>query len=256
MIELVLDALAVTRNGRALLKPTTAHVGPGGFTAIVGPNGAGKSTLLRAAAGLIAATGTARIDGHSVPAMTAHHRARMLGYLPQRHDFAWPIPVRDMVALGQYAFGVQPHRAAGQQDAVAAAMTACGIAALADQPVDQLSGGECALAALARVLVANTPLLLLDEPVAALDVARQYAVLEHLAGLAARGRTIVAVLHDIALVAQFADYILWMADGAVVATTDASQAAIIMQVRQLFGQLVAWSDTGTRAVPYFQRQLP
>lgn len=253
MTELVLDALSVARRGRMLLHPVTARIAPGRFTAIVGPNGAGKSTLLRAAAGLVPATGAALVAGQRTAAMSHVARARLLGFLPQQHDFAWPVTTRAMVGLGLYAFGGEPATTTAHDAAIDAALAACGIAALAHQPVDQLSGGETALVALARVLVADTPLLLLDEPVAALDVARQYAVLEHLAVLTTHGRTVVAVLHDIALVAQFADRILWLNGGKLIADTDASVDIISNQVQRLFGRAVHWNDSASRPAPYFQR---
>lgn len=250
--ELQLDRLSVDVRGRTLLHPICARMAPGAITAIVGPNGAGKSTLLRAAAALVPANGAAKVDGKAVAALNPIDRARTISFLPQSHEFAWSIPVRAMVSLGQYAFGAGMKSGEAEAAAADAAMASLGIIDLAEQPVDQLSGGERALAALARILAASTPILLLDEPVAALDVARQYAVLEHLARLASEERNVIVVLHDLALVAQFADRILWLDGGKLIAASDASRASIDHYCETVFGRPMFWS-TGTEPVPFFRR---
>ena len=254
MVDLILDRLAVTMEGRALLHPCTMTIRPGRFVAVVGPNGAGKSTLLRAIAGLVPAQGSAHYDDRIIAALHPAERARLIGYLPQAHDFAWPMPVRDMVALGLYAFGGTIDRAAIAHR-VDAVLAVCGIAALADRPVDRLSGGERAMAVLARVLIADTPVLLLDEPVAALDIGRQYQLLEQLAACCTAGKTVMVVLHDLGLVQQFADDILWIEGGALVANTDNSAAVIDLHAPRLLGRAPCWSGGDTDADPalYFRR---
>jgi iron complex transport system ATP-binding protein len=239
--ELILDQLAVTVRGHALLHPVDATLRPGRITAVVGANGAGKSTLLRAIAALIPAAGAARYGAQKLAKMAPRDRARLLAYLPQAQDIAWSMPVRDMVALGRYAFGEAPDGV--NSAAIDQALDACGIAHLADRAVDCLSGGEHAMAALARVLVTGAPLLLLDEPVAALDVGRQYQLLEQLSALAASGRTLVIVLHDLALVSQFADRILWLDQGRLVAETPNSRDAIDAHAARLLGRAPQWAAT-------------
>jgi iron complex transport system ATP-binding protein len=172
--------------------------------------------------------------------------------LPQQHDFAWDMPVRDMVGLGRYAFGSAPKSV---HDAIVRAQIArCGIAALADRSVLRLSGGERALAALARVLTAETPVLLLDEPVAALDPARQFHIMDELAELARTGRTILGVFHDLGLVAQYADTILWMKDGAIQAQSDCSMRAMTQHITKIFDRAPQWADgPNARHLPYFVR---
>lgn len=244
MTDLVLDGLAVTRGGRTLLHPLGARIAPGEMVAVVGPNGAGKSTLLRAIAQLVPAAGRAQFGPAALTALSPQARARLVGYLPQAHQVAWPMPVRDMVALGLYAYGTAGHDASGSAD-IDAMLDLCGIADLADRPIDRLSGGELAMAALARVLAMRTPLLLLDEPVAALDIGRQYQLLERLAALAAQGRTLLVVLHDLGLVSQFASRILWLGDGRLVADTPCSAAAIDAHAGQLMGRTPRWTSDGT-----------
>ena len=250
MADLILDQVMVTAGGKTLLQPLSATLSPGRLDAVVGANGAGKSTLLRAIAALIPAQGSARFGAQSLANLAPQARARLVGYLPQSHDIAWPMPVRDMVALGRYAFG-EAVATNADGDFVNEALALCGITHLADRPVDRLSGGEQAMAALARVLVTGCPLLLLDEPVAALDIGRQYQLLEQLSALAAEGRTLLVVLHDLALVSQFADRILWLDHGRLVADTENSRAAIDANAARLLGRKPHWAD-GTGGV-FFRR---
>lgn len=240
MTDLILDHLTVTAGNKVRLHPLSTAISPGQFVAVVGANGAGKSTLLRAIAALVATEGSAQYGGCSLAALTPRERARIIGYMPQAHVAAWSMPVRDMAALGQYAFGTAPGPAQIAR-AVDDMLAACGIAELADRPIDRLSGGEQALAALARVLLAESPLLLLDEPVAALDIGRQYQVLEQLAALAAAGRSLLVVLHDLALVSQFADRILWLDGGHLVADTPNSREAFDEHAPRLLGRTPHWT---------------
>ena len=253
MTDLVLDRLAVSSSGKTRLHPLSAAIQPGRIVAVVGPNGAGKSTLLRGIAALVAAQGQVQFGNHAIAALSPRERARIIGYLPQSHVAAWSMPVRDMVALGHYAFG-EARPAEEVAAAVDDMLTACGIAALADRPIDRLSGGEQALAALARVLVTQCPVLLLDEPVAALDIGRQYHVLEQLVSLAADGRTLLVVLHDLALVSQFADRILWLDSGRLVADTANSRSAISEYAAKLLGQTPHWADNAAPPSGLFFRR--
>jgi iron complex transport system ATP-binding protein len=191
---------------------------------IVGPNGAGKTALLRCAAGLVAGfAGQIEIGGASVRTLSAAVRARRLAFLPQAAEPAWPVVVADAVALGRL-----PHRdagTAGDDAAVAAALDAVGIAPLAARRIDTLSGGERALALLARALAVEAPILLLDEPCAALDARHQLAVMALLRRRAGDGACVVAVLHDLGLAARFCDRVAVLARGRV-AACDAPGAAL------------------------------
>lgn len=252
MADLILDNLSVTVGGKVLLHPFSTTLAPGRIVAVVGANGAGKSTLLRAIAALVPAGGSVRFGDQTLATLSPRQRARILAYLPQSHDAAWSMPVRDMVALGRYAYG-EPARSAEVSTAVDAVLGECGIADLADRPIDRLSGGEQAMAALARVLVTGCPLLLLDEPVAALDIGRQYQLLEQLSARAATGSTLLIILHDLALVSQFANRILWLDQGHLVADTPNSRAAIDTHARPLLGRSPSWANGGGTGL-YFSRE--
>lgn len=250
MSDLVLDQLAVTVAGKTLLHPLSTSLAAGRIIAVVGANGAGKTTLFRAIAALLPIKGAARFGDRDLAALHPLDRARTVAYLPQSPENAWPMPVRAMVSLGRYAFGDELGSISGAQ-AVEEALNGCGIAHLADRPVDRLSGGEAAMAALARVLVTECPVLLLDEPAAALDIGRQYQLLEHLAALASTGRTLLIILHDLSLVSQFADRILWLEKGRLVADTPNSRDAIDAHAARLLGRGPAWAND--KAGLYFSR---
>ncbi|MGN6290541.1 MAG: ABC transporter ATP-binding protein [Sphingopyxis terrae] len=252
--DLIIEALRVEAQGTRLIDDISARFAPGQLTAIVGPNGAGKSTLLRAIAGVVPAQGAIRMGTADVTALRPAERARRLAYLPQVHELAWDISVADMVALGRFADGAAPGRlSAEDKAAVDRAMAATGCTDLAHRGVTSLSGGEAALACLARVLAAETPVLLVDEPVAALDPANQYRVMECLAALAAGGRTVVAVLHDLSLVAQFASSILWIHEARLIAHGPATRAAFETQVPALFNRQPGFSTDGSNLL-YFKRE--
>lgn len=250
---LTIEDLTVRAGRQTLLSGVSATICPGQLTAVVGPNGAGKSTFLRALAGLVPSEGRIGRGEIDLRQQTPIQRARQVAYLPQAHELAWNICVADMVALGRFAHGGIPARLnAEDRAAVAKAMELAGCSPLAERGVASLSGGEQALACLARVLAAETPVLLADEPAAALDPANQYRVMECLASLAQAGRTVIVVLHDLSLVAQFADSVLWLYHGKLVAHGPASREELARHVPALFSREPAFSPDGSNGL-YFRR---
>ncbi len=206
-------------GGTALVDGAAIRVEAGELVALVGPNGAGKSTLLRLALGLLKAdAGSAMIGDTAAQDLSPLQRARRVAYLPQIRPLVWPQPVRDIVALGRFAYGAAPGRL-GPDDAAAVArsIAACGIAGLEHRAADTLSGGEQARMHLARALAAETPLLIADEPVAALDPRHQHEAMRLFAGLAASGRGVLTVVHDLALAARYAHRVVIMDGGRTVA---------------------------------------
>lgn len=251
---LTLSNLSVRAGRKTLLDNISAAIAPGQLTAVVGPNGAGKSTLLRAISNILPSDGDIRIGATDLKRLKPIERARRLAYLPQAHELAWDISVADMVALGRFAFGAVPGRLAVEDSAaISQAMDDAGCTDFADRAVTSLSGGEQALACLARVLAADTPVLLADEPAAALDPANQYRVMERLAALARSGRTVVVVLHDLSLVAQFADSILWLHEARIAAHGPATRAEFEAHVPALFDRQPGFASDGSNAL-YFKRE--
>ncbi|MFC3234426.1 heme ABC transporter ATP-binding protein [Streptomyces nitrosporeus] len=193
----------------------TAHAGE--VVALVGPNGAGKSTLLAAlAADLPPDSGAVRIDGRPAAAWTPAELALRRAVLPQSATLSFPFPVEDVVRMGRAPWAGTPLE--GEDDtAVAAAMAATEVTRFAGRPFSALSGGERARVALARVLAQRAPLLLLDEPTAALDLRHQELVLRVCRERAAAGDAVVVVLHDLGLAAAYADRAVVLRDGRVAA---------------------------------------
>lgn len=206
------ENLCVTLGGAEVLHDVSCALQPGTLTAICGPNGAGKSTLLAALAGLERpAGGHVWLDGQNLCHLPPRERARAIGYLPQSGEAAWDISVRSLAALGRL-----PHGDDGNAQ-IDAALAAAGISHLANRPLSTLSGGEKARALLARVLATQPRWILADEPLAALDLAHQLALLAHLRGAARGGTGAVLVLHDLALAMNHADRVLVLDQGRVAA---------------------------------------
>ena len=220
MSALVLDAVTVRRGGRAVLDGVSVAFAPGRLTAVIGPNGAGKSTLLQVAAGLLApASGEVRLGGALLRTLPRRELARRRAYLPQSARPDWPISVERVVALGLTpalpAFGGLPPELA---DAVERALAEHDLLPLRSRPATELSGGELARAMLARATVGDPELLLVDEPTAGLDPRH---VLEAAARLRARadaGRTVIMAVHDLALARRWADDVVALKDGRLLAS--------------------------------------
>ncbi|HWG05022.1 MAG TPA: ABC transporter ATP-binding protein [Beijerinckiaceae bacterium] len=211
---LAIEDVTVRLQGRLIVDRISLSLGCGEFAIVIGPNGAGKTTLLRAMAGLLPAEGRVSIQGQDRARLSPSARARQMAYLAQSGDVYWPVSVRDVVALGRLPFGAAAQRlSAADQAAIETALEACDLQGLADRRVTELSGGEKARVLLARALAVDAPVLVLDEPVAAFDPSHQIAAMRLLAGLAGRGRTIVAILHDLALAVRFASTLVLLDRG-------------------------------------------
>jgi iron complex transport system ATP-binding protein len=223
---LAAEHLEVALSGRVILNDVSLSLRSGQLVALVGPNGAGKTTLLRALAGLVPSTGTIEIGGDRLSSLPLRERAKRFGYLPQGHLVHWPLPAKDVVALGRYPHGatdparLSPH----DEQAVRRAMQATSVVEFAERPVTELSGGERSRVALARVLAVEAPVVLADEPTASLDPRYQIDVMINLRGAADRGVLVVVVTHDLGLAARFADTVLVISGGRLVAQGKPEQA--------------------------------
>ncbi len=211
--------VTVSARGRAIVDDARLSLAPGELVGLIGPNGAGKSTLLRA---LLGATtrdaGTVTLNGTDLASLPAQARARAIAFLPQDRRVEWRLTAHDVVMLGRY-----PHQAGfggptpADREAVARAIAAVEGEALLDRPVSVLSGGERTRILLARALAVEAPLLLADEPIAALDPYHQLHVMEILQARARSGVGVLAVIHDLALAARFMDRLILMNAGRVIA---------------------------------------
>ncbi|MCA1451683.1 ABC transporter ATP-binding protein [Bradyrhizobium sp. BRP22] len=215
MTALSTERLNVALAGRRVLGDVSLQLSSGHLVALVGPNGAGKTTLLRALAGLIPSEGIIRVNGETLAVLSLRERAKRFGYLPQGHMVHWPLPARDIVALGRYPHGAtDPARLSPRDaEAVARAMQAADVMEFAERRVTELSGGERSRVALARVFAVEAPIILADEPTASLDPRHQIDVMKGLRAAADKGVLVIVVTHDLGLAARFADHVLVLSQG-------------------------------------------
>ncbi len=192
----------------------------GRVTAVVGPNGSGKSTLVRALLRRVPITG-----GHIVVGADAHTSldartfARRVAVVPQREEVQLALPVHEFVLLGRHVhLGSFTPVGAHDRAAVRDALDRAGMLHLADRRTDTLSGGEWQRVRIARALAQEAPAMVFDEPTTFLDIAHEMAVFELLDALAADGRTVLLISHQLNLVARFASHIVLLSEGRVAAS--------------------------------------
>jgi iron complex transport system ATP-binding protein len=233
---LTAQGLGVKLTGRVVLTDVSLALASGHLVALVGPNGAGKTTLLRALAGLVTSSGTVHVSGDALSSLSLRERARRFGYLPQGHIVYWPLPARDIVALGRYPHGAtDPARlTAKDAEAVRRAMRATDVMEFSERRVTELSGGERSRVALARVLAVEAPVILADEPTASLDPRHQIDVMKNLRTAADDGTLVIVVTHDLGLAARFADTVLVLSDGRLVSQGAPAEALSEQIVAQVF----------------------
>jgi len=229
------DNLTIHRGARTIVTDASLTLNAGELTVLAGPNGAGKTTLARAMAGLIPAKGNVSLDGNPLNAMIARERARALAYLPQGHEFHWPMSVEHIVALGREPHA-DPFSQVTREDraAILEAMEATTTDTLASRIVTTLSGGERARVALARALATQASVLIADEPIAALDERHRLIVMELLRGIARQGAAVLAIIHDLTLAARFADRVVLMNEGRIIANDTPVAALTPERIAQIF----------------------
>jgi iron complex transport system ATP-binding protein len=250
------DNVSVRLGGALIVEDATLSLQRGELAILVGPNGAGKTTLVRALAGLLPTEGAITLQGRPLAEFSARERARRIAYLPQGNVFHWPMPVASIVALGRYphADPFSPPTPADEA-AVREALVATETAAFAQRAVTTLSGGERARVALARALTTQARILLADEPTVSLDARHQLAVMELLRAAARAGGAVLAVVHDLSLAARFADRVIVMAGGRIVAQGSANEALSVERIAAVFAVEAAMIEFGDAVIPIARRPL-
>jgi len=231
------------------LGPMTTDIAAGELTALIGPNGCGKSTLLNMMAGVLSYQGKIRIGEHDLGITPRRTWAKEVTLLAQTPIVPPAISVQQLVHYGraphQNMFGM---RSAKDDAIVARAMAVAGVGDLQDRKLSALSGGQRQRAFIAMGLAQDTPYLLCDEPTSFLDVKYQFETLDLLKSLTVQGKTCVVVLHDIAQAARYADTLIVMNAGQIVAKGTPEQVVtpdLITDVYGLASQIYADPVTGT-----------
>jgi iron complex transport system ATP-binding protein len=230
--------LTLQYEARKVVEGLTTEIPEGKVTMIVGANACGKSTLLRGLSRLLKpAGGTVTLDGKDIHTRPARELARTLGLLPQHPTAPDGITVRDLVGRGRY-----PHQgffrswSAADDAAVQRALHATDTLELAERSIDELSGGQRQRVWIAMALAQETEVLLLDEPTTYLDLAHQVEVLDLVTDLnRSRGTTVAIVLHDLNLAARYADHVIAMKGGCIVAEGPAPVVVTEELVFNVFG---------------------
>jgi len=229
MTLLAAEQITVTRGGRAILRDVSLQAHAGEFVAVLGPNGAGKSTLLSVVAGLLKPdSGQVMLDARRLSQLSSLQLARTRAYLPQNPRLEWPLTVERLVALGLtpklLATGGLPD---SYRPAIDRALARCDLADKRDQIATTLSGGEFARAMLARAIVGEPQILIVDEPITGLDPAHAMQSMSLLGDFARNGTLVIAALHDLTLAARHASRIIVVVDGGLVGDTDSLTEELI-----------------------------
>ncbi|SDI91338.1 ABC transporter ATP-binding protein [Salipiger marinus] len=238
-MSLVVQDLSVARGPRRVIDGLTLPAFPKGeFAVIAGPNAAGKSTLLRAVAGLLPASGRVALEGDDLARLPRAEQARRVGFMPQVLESRSALSVLEALVVAMNAGGGLAGRAlrgpAATRHAVAV-LARFGLADLALRPMAALSGGQRQAVGLAQAMIRDPELLLLDEPTSALDLARQFHLLSEARALAREGRVVIAVLHDLALAAQWADRIVLLEGGRLAASGPPAEVLTPARLAQVYG---------------------
>lgn len=232
--------------------------GSGRITALAGPNGSGKSTLVRALLKRVELQrGAITVGNRDLQSIGSPELGRLAAILPQREEPAFPLDVREYVALGRFPhLGLWKARSATDEDAVQRAIGRAGIDSLAHRRTDELSGGEWQRVRLARALAQDAPALVVDEPTTFLDIAHEMAIFELLSSLASSGLAVLLVSHQLNLVSRFAEEIVLLSAGKVAASGSPENVMIPDLLERVFEwpmSVTTEPDTGRPAL-FPQRQ--
>ncbi|WP_423745334.1 ATP-binding cassette domain-containing protein (plasmid) [Haladaptatus sp. SPP-AMP-3] len=243
-----IEDVSITLGENEVLDGVSASIDEGRFVGLVGPNGAGKTTLLRATNGVLSPdSGRVVVDDDAIADLSSKAASRRVATVPQDTSLSFDFDVRDVVAMGRNPYRTRfgseiGGKAAGNDgfdggtgtDVVERAMDRTEVSAFADRSITEVSGGERQRVLLARALAQDTPVLLLDEPTASLDINHQVRTFELVRELVADGKTVVAAIHDLNLAAHYCDELLLLADGSVLADGTPTEVLAEETLREAF----------------------
>lgn len=235
-MSLALVDLSFGHRGRIVGSGVSISIADGEVLALLGPNGSGKTTLFKTILGILPATGgEVLIDGRRLSSLSRSARAQAIAYVPQAHAALFPFAVVDVVLMGRAAH-LSAYASPGRDDfkIAQAALERLSIAALAERPYTELSGGERQLVLVARALAQGARILVLDEPTASLDYGNQMRVLSQIRGLAAEGMSVVLSTHNPDHVFMVADRVALLHGGALIATGPPRDVLTAARLKQLY----------------------
>ena len=239
-MSLAARALGFGFRDRRVGEGLDATLVPGEVTCLLGPNGSGKTTLVRTLLGLLPPlAGTVELDGQPLDSLAPRERALRVGYVPQAAQSYFDFSVREMVEMGRTShYGVFSRPGASDRAAAQEALERLGIAALAERPIQRLSGGERQLALIARALATEARVLLMDEPTANLDFANQARVLDEIARLRGAGAAVLFTTHHPDHALRIADRSILLRAGAAIANGPTHAAVNSGTLSALYGRPV------------------
>ena len=236
--------LSWTTDAKSLLNGISLNLNASEMVAIIGPNGAGKSSLMRALMGLIPDVGgSVLLNGRELSQVDMQMRAKQIAYMPQQQPVAWPLSVRHTVELGRLPhLGFRRRLQEEDEWAVNEAMVMADVTHLADRSVDTLSGGELSRVMISRLFAGQAPIILADEPIAALDPYHQLHIMELLQLHCQRGGSAMVVMHDLTMAARFCQRIVVMQCGFIVAEGKPDEVLSDDLLARVYGVSVARPD--------------
>jgi iron complex transport system ATP-binding protein len=232
--------VSVAYDADPVLVGLNLRVVQGEWLGLIGPNGAGKTTMLRAVAGLVPHTGSVMVTGRPASTLDRRRLSQLVAYVPQRPLIPTSMTVTNYVLMGRTPYipylGTESSR---DMYVVAEVIERLELTSFADRPLGSMSGGEVQRAVLGRALAQQAPLLLLDEPTAALDVGHQQQVLELIDELRTEhALTVISAVHDLTLAGQFAERLVLLSDGRLVAEGTAPTVLTESVISQHYGASV------------------
>lgn len=221
--------------GQPVLQDISLTIPSGTVTVIAGPNGCGKSTLLKALAGILTPKGSVKLDGQELLTLPPKMLAQKIAYLPQSRQVP-EITARRLVLHGRFPYLSYPRQYRQEDYAIAdSALAQMGISHLAHRSLPTLSGGQRQKAYIAMALAQDTPVVLLDEPTSFLDISHQMQLMQHARLLAGSGKTVVLVLHDLAMALEWAGHLVILSEGRTVAQGSGEEVFRSGCLKNVFG---------------------